>query len=230
MASGLFKSSIVKKYWMAGTGLFLITFLIVHATINAMIFFNDGGATFNYWAHFMGTNLIIRTMEIGLFIGLIVHIADGLMLYFENRKARPVRYAFEKPSASSTWYSRSMALLGTLLLLFLVVHLAHFWVKTRITELTAIPREMMIDGHIYENLFAEMVVVFQNPLVVIIYVLGCIALFWHLLHGFRSAFQTVGIGQHKYKDTIALSGDAFSVIISALFAAMPLAIYFGLVQ
>ena len=106
MAKGIFKSSLTKKYTMALTGIFLISFLVVHAAINAMIFFNDGGKTFNEWGHFMGTNLIVRTMEIGLFAGLILHIVDGLVLYFQNRAARPVKYAYEKPSASSQWYSR----------------------------------------------------------------------------------------------------------------------------
>lgn len=230
MATGIFKSSLVKKYWMALTGLFLITFLIVHAGINAMIFFNDGGKMFNEWAHFMGSNVLIRTAEIGLFIGFGVHIVDGLMLYFQNRKARPVKYAYEKASASSKWYSRSMALLGTLILLFLVVHMAHFWVKSRITGLSVEDSEMVIDGHVYENLYAEMLLVFQSPLVVVIYVLGCLALLYHLIHGFRSAFQSLGIGQHKYKNTIALVGDAFSVIICVLFAAMPVSMYFGLIN
>lgn len=230
MATALFKSSLVKKFWMALTGIFLILFLVVHAGINAMIFFNDGGRTFNEWAHFMGTNVIIRTTEIGLFIIFIVHIVDGLLLFFQNRKARPVKYAYEKPSASSKWYSRNMALLGTLLLLFLVLHLAHFWVKTRITELDVDNKYMMVDGHLYENLYAQMQLVFTSPIVVVIYVLGCIALFWHLLHGFRSAFQSLGWAHHKYKQAIGLTGDAFSVIISALFASMPIAMYFGLIQ
>ncbi|MEN9346867.1 MAG: hypothetical protein RLZZ77_378 [Bacteroidota bacterium] len=230
MASGLFKSSLVKKFWMALTGLFLITFLVVHAAINAMIFFNDGGATFNQWGHFMGTNLIIRTMEIGLFLGLIIHIVDGLMLYFQNRKARPVKYAYEKASASSKWYSRSMALLGTLILLFLVLHLAHFWVKTRITSLTVPNDVAIVDGHEVENLFAEMLVVFSDPIVVIVYVLGCFSLFWHLLHGFRSAFQSLGLNHSKYKGAIAVSGDVFSIVISILFASMPVAMYLGLVS
>ena len=230
MALGIFKSSLIKKYWMAATGLFLIMFLIVHAGINAMIFFNDGGATFNEWGHFMGTNLIVRTMEIGLFIGFIVHIVDGLTLYFQNRKARPVKYAYEKASASSQWYSRSMALLGTIILIFLIVHLAHFWVKTRITGLSEGISDVVIEGKLRENLFAEMVLVFKHEWVVVLYVLGCVSLFWHLLHGFKSAFQSMGWSHSKYKNEIALLGDAFSVIIPALFAAMPIAMYFGLVR
>lgn len=226
MAKGLFGSSLMKKFWMALTGIFLITFLVVHCIINAMIFFNDGGVTFNKWAHFMGTNLIIRTMEIVLFLGLIVHVVDGLMIYFENRRARPVKYAYEKASASSKWYSRSMALLGTLILLFLILHLYHFWLKSRITGLTVEPHVMFIDGHAYEDMYGEMKIVFSHLWVVILYVLGCFSLFWHLLHGFQSAFQSLGLNHTKYKKAIALVGEAFSVVIPSIFAAMPLAMYF----
>src|ERR1700740_221135 len=126
-----FTSSIGKKFIMGLTGLFLITFLIVHCSINAMIFFNDGGQTFNHWAHFMGTNLIVRTMEIGLFAGLLLHIVQGLILWSQNSKARPVKYAVNDANSNSKWYSRSMGLLGTLLLLFLVIHLYHFWTPSR---------------------------------------------------------------------------------------------------
>src|SRR5436189_2220302 len=120
---GLFGSSLTKKYWMALTGFFLITFLVVHATVNGMIFWNDGGVTFNAWAHFFGTNVLIRAMEYVLFAGLIIHIVDGLLLWSQNRRARPVKYAREKGSANRTWYSASMGILGTLILLFLIVHL-----------------------------------------------------------------------------------------------------------
>lgn len=225
MASGIFKSSIVKKFWMSLTGLFLISFLIIHCVVNATIFFNDGGMTFNKFAHFMGTNLIIRTMEIVLFAGLLLHIVDGLMIYFENKKARPVSYVKENAAVSSKWYSRSMALLGTLILLFLVMHMYHFWLRTRITGLTIDPTHLVYDGHMYEDLFGEMKFVFSNLWVVIIYVLGCISLFWHLLHGFKSAFQSLGFNHHKYKDAIAFAGDAFSIIVPAIFAAMPIAMY-----
>jgi len=212
---------------MALTGLFLISFLVVHATINGMIYFNDGGQTFNEWAHFMGSNVIIRTMEIVLFLGLILHVVDGLVLYFQNLKARPIKYAHEKASASSTWYSRSMALLGTLILLFLILHLYHFWLKSRVTGLTIEPEEMAIDGKLVENMFGQMVWVFSHGWIVVVYVLGCFSLFWHLLHGFRSAFQSIGINFTRYKKSIALVGDAFSVIISCVFASMPVSMYFG---
>jgi succinate dehydrogenase / fumarate reductase, cytochrome b subunit len=232
VSSVFFRSSLVKKFWMGITGLFLVSFLLVHCIVNAAIFFDvidpsDNGQTFNAWAHFMGTNLIIRTMEIVLFAGFILHIVDGLVLYFQNRKARPVKYAYEKAGTSSTWYSRSMALLGTLILLFLVLHMYHFWLKTRITHLTIPVDTMYVDGKPYENLFGEMQFVFQHEWVVIVYVLGCFSLFWHLLHGFKSAFQSMGWNHHKYNHIIALSGDAFSIIVPIIFALMPIAMYFG---
>ncbi len=224
--SALFTSSIGKKFLMGLTGLFLISFLIVHASINAMIWFNDGGVTFNKYAHFMGSNLIVRTMEIGLFLGLILHVVDGLWLYKLNREARPVKYAYNDEGTNSSWYSRSMAILGTLILLFLVLHLANFWVKTRITGI----EQFGVDAEGQENLFAVMQAVFQSPIIVVIYVAGCFSLFWHLLHGFKSAFQTLGLNHVKYNEAIAVLGIAFSIIVPIVFALMPVSILLGWVR
>lgn len=219
--SVLIKSSIGKKLIMSLTGLFLITFLIIHATINSMIWFNDGGETFSHWGHFMGTNLIIRTLEIGLVIGFLVHIGDGLLLWYQNYKARPVKYAYSKPSANSKWYSRSMGLLGTLILIFLVIHTSHFWIPNRANQFST-GEEL--------NLYQMMLDIFQNPVVVVVYVLGCFSLFWHLLHGFRSAFQSLGLNHVKYNNVIGLVGTAFSIIVPLIFAMMPISIYLGWVR
>lgn len=206
---------------MSLTGLFLITFLIIHATINSMIWFNDGGVTFSHWGHFMGTNPIIRTLEIGLVIGFLVHIADGLMLWYQNHNARPVKYAYNKSSANSKWYSRSMGLLGTLILIFLVIHTSHFWIPNRSNQF-ATGEEL--------NLYQMMLDIFQNPVVVVIYVAGCFSLFWHLLHGFKSAFQSLGLNHVKYNKTIEVAGIAFSVVVPFLFAMMPISIFLGWVK
>ena len=213
----LFSSSLGRKLIMALTGLFLISFLVIHCTINAMIFFNDGGATFSYWGHFMGTNPIIRTLEIGLVAGFLIHIIQGLSLWRANHVARPVKYSVSGASANSTWYSRSMGMLGTLLLLFLIMHTAHFWVPNRAHQFTQ-GEELPL----YKMMFE----VFSNPWVVLLYLLGCLSLFWHLLHGFSSAFQSLGLNHLKYNGIISFVGTAFSVIVPLLFALMPIAIYF----
>lgn len=216
-----FTSSIGKKFIVGLTGLFLCSFLLVHCLINSFIFVNDGGELFNAGAEFMGTNPIIRTMEIVLFIGLLAHIVQTLVLHFQNKKARPVEYIGTAGDANSKWYSRSMALLGTLLLIFLIIHLKHFWVVSRFTD-------HITSGE--ETLFEEMLEVFENPIVVAIYVLAQFSLAYHLMHGFQSAFQTLGLNHPKYTPFIKVTGNIFAVLIPFLFACMPLAIYFKLIQ
>lgn len=226
-----FASSIGKKITMGLTGFFLISFLIVHCAINAMIFFNDEGQTFNHWGHFMGSNLIIRTAEIGLFVFLLIHIVQGLLLWKQNKDARPVKYIVTKLNENSKWYSRSMGLLGTLILIFLVLHLYHFWTPSRfggIANVRALEETTLADynNQPVHNLYKEMLMVFTNNLlVVVVYVLGVISLCWHLLHGFQSAFQTFGLNHKKYTPLIKSIGVGYSIIICLLFALMPIAIY-----
>lgn len=221
MASGLIKSSIGKKILMGLTGFFLISFLIVHATVNGCIWFNDGGETFEFYAHFLGTNVIVHFLEAGLFLGLIVHIVDGLMLWSQNSAARPVKYAYNKPEKNSTWYSRSMGILGTLILLFLIIHLYDFWAPNR--------AQYYLEGE-EKDLFAMMQERFQSLPIVILYCGGCFALFWHLLHGFKSAFQSLGLYHTKYNKAIEIAGIAFSIIVPIVFALMPISMYFHLVH
>ena len=202
---------------MGLSGIFLILFLIVHAGINSCIFLNDKGKTFNTVAHFMSHNWIMRFLEIGLFATLILHIIQGLTVWYQNKKARPVDYAFNQPSKNSKWYSRSMGILGTLLLLFIVMHLNHFYVETK----------MELYGGVIpdKTLYQEMQEVFSNQWIVVLYLVGVIALFWHLYHGFQSAFQTLGVNHKKYTPIINCAGLTYAVIICLLFALMPIAMY-----
>jgi len=220
-SSSMFKSSLGKKLVMGITGLFLISFLMVHCFLNSLIFLNDGGETFNLGAEFMAKNWLIRAMEIVLFGGLLWHIIQAAILTRENKKARPVAYAASNPSANSKWYSRSMGLLGTILLIFLIIHLRHFWVVSRFTDEITSGRE---------TLFNEMKEVFSQLWVVILYCLAMVSLGYHLLHGFKSAFQTLGWNHVKYNSMIEKTGVIISIVLPVLFAAMPIAIYMGLIK
>lgn len=211
---------------MSLTGLFLISFLIVHVCINACIFNDlsfidpdDNGDMFNRAAHFMASSVLVRTMEYGLFLGFIIHIVQGYVLEAKNLSRRGQGYKVNLGNRGSKWYSRTMGLLGTLLLLFLIMHIAHFWVPSRITGLEE------VEGKNYHNMFTVMVDVFQNPIVVILYVVGCISLAYHLLHGFQSAFRTLGVHNTRYIGMIKGLGAAFSIIVPFVFAMMPIAIY-----
>lgn len=217
----MFSYSVGKKLVMGLTGIFLILFLIVHCSINALVFLNDGGETFNAAAEFMAHNWLMRTLEIFLFLGFIIHIIQSLILTLENKKARKIGYAVSNANANSKWYSRSMGLLGTLILIFLIIHLKHFWVVSRFTD-------HITSGE--ETLYEEMREVFSNPLAVIIYVLSMFSLSYHLMHGFQSAFQTLGLNHKKYTPVIKKLGIIYSILIPFIFALMPLAFYFGIIK
>lgn len=213
-----FTSSIGRKLVMAISGIFLILFLIVHAVANSCIFLNDNGETYNAVARFLSHNWIVRFLELGLFVGIIAHIMQGILLTLQNNSKRPVKYAVNAGNATSKWYSRSMGVLGSLLLIFLVIHLKDFFIGTKIA---------LYSGDQPHNLFEEMKEEFSNPIVVVIYLVGVISLFWHLVHGFSSAFQTLGVNSPKYNKLIKNAGYLYTVIICLAFALMPIAFYAG---
>jgi succinate dehydrogenase / fumarate reductase cytochrome b subunit len=232
--SEFFTSSVGKKLVMALSGLFLISFLVVHVGINACIFNdlpifdpNDNGRMFNKAAHFMGSTVVIRIIEIGLFIFFFIHIIQGYVLEFQNRSRRSVGYAVKMGTEGSRWYRKSMGLLGTLLLLFLIMHISHFWIPSRVTQDLAPVQYGDMEAH---DLFGRMVTVFQNGWIVVLYVLGCISLGWHLLHGFQSSFRTLGLSNHKYIGMIKATGAGFSILVPLLFALMPVSVYMGWIQ
>lgn len=217
---------------MALTGLFLISFLIIHVGLNSTIFYdlsffdaNDNGSMFNRAAHFMGSSMVIRILEIGLFAGIILHIVQGYAVEAKNRGRRGQGYQVDLGNRGSKWYSRSMAILGTLIFLFLIVHIAHFWVPARIThslEPVSYPERGVVEIH---NSYLRMYEVFQSPLVVILYLLGVIALGYHLFHGVHSSFRSLGVHNRKYLRMLEVFGYWFTIIICVLFALMPISMY-----
>src|SRR5690606_3138044 len=151
----MFTSSLGKKYLMVLTGFFLIFYLIVHAGLNATIFYNDQGATLNTAAHFMVHNYFVRFLEIGLFAVFILHSIQGLLLWSQNRNARKIKYHVQKYPAEIKWASRYMGWLGTLILLFLIMHLWHFWAGTK--------NELYFNGP-KVDLYQQMKIIFTNPI------------------------------------------------------------------
>ncbi len=222
----VFSSSVGRKLTMGLTGIFLILFLIVHVGLNACIWANDGGTMFNRAANFMGANVIPRILEVGLFVFFILHIVQGLMLEASNRSKRGTAYAVSY-SKGSKWYSRSMGLLGTLVLLFLIIHLVHFWGPSRFGTMEEVTMPNGIQVH---NLYKLMQVTFTELWVVVVYVLGCISLGYHLAHGFLSAFKTMGVHNKRYITMLRGLGFAFSIIVPLAFAMMPISMYLGWIK
>jgi succinate dehydrogenase / fumarate reductase, cytochrome b subunit len=215
----VFSTSVGNKLIMALTGIFLILFLVIHAALNACIWAMDGGEMFNKGAHFMGSNVLPRILEIGLFAGFILHIVQSYKLTIKNKKARSVGYEVDYGNRGSKWYSRSMALLGTIILLFLVIHLTDFWYPNRSNQGFLLGEEI--------NLYLKMQDTFSQLWVVIVYVAGCISLGYHLAHGFQSAFKTLGVHNKRYHVMLSSLGLGFSIVIAVLFALMPISFYMG---
>lgn len=147
--SAILRSSIAKKYWMALTGLFLCTFLIGHLIGNLQLIFihgEEGRRAFNEYAYFMQHNIFIKVLSYVTYISILFHAIDGLMLAVQNKKARPQKYAYNNPGANSSTASRQMALLGSIVLIFIVTHMVNFWAKMHFEHIPLHTYEVTLPG------------------------------------------------------------------------------------
>jgi succinate dehydrogenase / fumarate reductase cytochrome b subunit len=216
------KSTLGRKLIMALTGLFLILFLTGHVSGNLLLFKGDGGEAFNIYAKFMTTNPAVKILSYLTYISVIGHIIYSILLSQHNKSARPVGYAESKASTNSAWSSRNMGVLGTIILIFLVVHLQGFWYQMHWGDVPTV----VYEGETYKNLFEIVTFAFQNELLVAGYVIAMGFLSFHLSHGFASAFQTLGLNHKKYSPAIKAIGQVYCIVVPVLFASMPLYIYF----
>lgn len=215
-------SSIGKKLIMSISGLFLISFLLIHLTLNSFLLLHDGGEMFNAAAHFMKTNPLIKLVEPVLGLGFIIHIVYAFILTRQNQKARGTsNYASGNNTTGVSWASKNMLVLGVTLLAFLIVHIAQFWVKMKITGSPLLEgKDIMIAGvhtHV-ENAYALVNVAFGELWIVALYVVGSLGLAIHLSHGFWSAFQSMGLSNDVWKKRFACAGVAISWFIGLGFS------------
>lgn len=305
--SAILSSSIAKKWWMALTGLFLCVFLIGHLAGNLQLLIPgiEGKRAFNEYAYFMTTNPAVKLLSYLTYLSILFHAIDGIMLTIQNKKARPVKYVYEKPNTNSKWYSRSMAVLGTLVLVFIITHMQNFWWKMKYanqpmplhTEVLYNPsmaeENKVVDEEVkayyttqgsyipvsqvevknkvelYQNMASvrEQIAGIdptykstgENPKIatgykdlhslvyaffgqdktaeagiaanpnalpmVIFYVIAMLVLAYHLMHGFASAFQSLGLYGSKFTPAIKIIGNIFAFVVPALFALIPVYIY-----
>ncbi len=207
--SNTFSSSIGKKVAMALSGLFLVIFLLNHIAINMISVFS--ASAFNEASHFMGTNPLVQFgLQPVLMFGVIFHFVMGFVLEAKNRASRPVDYMMKNGAANSTWMSRNMIYSGLVVLAFLGLHFIDFWIPEMdykyVSQLPAVP----------DRYFEELVHKFQNPLRVGAYVISFVLLSLHLLHGFQSSFQSMGVN-NKFTPGIQKFAKAYAVVIPAGF-------------
>ncbi len=211
-------SSIGKKLVMSLTGLFLCSFLVIHLIGNLQLLVPDDGVKFNTYAKFMTTNPLIKFISIGLYAGILLHAIQGLLIVFSNKKAKGSKYAVST-LANGSWMSKNMGLLGTFILFFLCIHMGDFWYKMKFTDSLAM---VTYDGVEMKDLYKRVYASFSQIWIVIVYLVGLVALALHLLHGFQSAFTTIGLRHKKYTPIIKAMGVGFSIFIPLLYAIIPL--------
>ncbi len=219
--SGILTTSIGKKLLMSLAGIFLLTFLLVHLGINLLVIIFDDPMVYNKAAHFMGTNVLIKIFEIVLFGGLLLHMIYALILQVQNWIARPKRY--NKANYSNTsFFSKFMIHTAVIIMVFLVIHFIDFYFKAKFGHAA----EIHIDGVTYHDFAAEIEDKFKMLPFVIFYIAAFVFLGFHLIHGFQSAFKTLGLENKKYTPVIQFLAALYTVIIVGGYSIMPLLIYF----
>jgi len=291
-----FSSSIGQKILMALTGLFLCTFLVVHLIGNLQLLLDDDGYKFNAYAKFMTSNPLIKVASYLTYLFILFHAFKGLWLASKNIKARPKGYKKNAASANSTWMSRSMGVLGTIILVFIATHMWQFWyqyhnsdasdknatvlfqeyttfetesgetkhisgtvmdeMNKRLTEtvqkyqatndqagfeadpvykeyepllkeLETAQNSGSIEKEKLKDLYTLVATSYESFWIVLLYVISMGAVGFHLLHGFSSAFQTMGWKHPKLNPLINGLTWFFGIIIPLGFAAIPLIMYFS---
>ncbi|EFK58091.1 succinate dehydrogenase cytochrome b subunit [Sphingobacterium spiritivorum] len=213
-------STLSKKIVMCLTGLFLCFFLIIHFLGNLQLFLpaEQAREQFNWYSHFLSGNALIKIVSYVLYASILLHMLDALVITIRNRKSGG-SYRQDKRGRASKWYSRNMGILGTIILIFLVIHFQNFWYVYKFGTLP-------LDGNGHKDLYLLVVTTFKEWWYVLIYVLAMIALCYHLIHGVYSSIRTLGLFHPKYIKWLKIAGIAYSVIICAGFALMPVYVYF----
>ena len=222
---GLFKTSVGRKNLMAVTGLFIVFFLVIHLVGNLLLIIPDSFFPIEFWgnvanqhdmynaySHFLVHFWPITLVAWVLYLAIALHILDALIITYNNWKAQGEKYQVTDNS-TSTWISRNMGLLGTVIGIFIVIHMAQFWLQYKVlgTE---------------HDLYNLVVATFKQEWVVILYEIGIIALGFHLVHGIESAHRSLGIYPKKVMRVIKYIALCFGILMAVLYAIIPIIIYF----
>lgn len=211
----LLNSSIGKKYAMAFSALFLLVFLLQHFLINLTSTFSP--KLFNMLSHFMGTNVLVQTfLQPVLIFGVVFHFVMGFILEIKNNKARSSKYAMYKGSANSSWMSRNMIWSGAVILAFILLHFVDFWIPEMVHKYVEFAPE---DPNRY---YGELRHKFVPMWRVAAYAISFVLLAMHLLHGFQSAFQSVGANHKRWTPIIKAVGKIYAIAIPVGFILIAL--------
>lgn len=221
----LLESTLLRKNLMAVTGLFLCFFLVIHLAGNLQLLLPAAHASdsFNSYSALLSGNIFIKIVSYILYFSLIAHAVDALIITVKNKRTAG-KYVYDKRGSASKWYSRNMGILGSLLLIFLVIHFKDFWY---VYKFESVP----VDANGNKDLYSVVIYAFASWWYVVLYVLSMFALGYHLLHGFKSAVRTLGVYHPKYAGFVNSFGIIYSYAITFGFAIIPVYVHlthFGL--
>ena len=225
IVNNYFISTIFKKIIAALTGLFLTLFLLGHLAGNLQLFIPgiEGQTQFNKYALFMTTNPAVKVLSIITYTSILIHIFLTLYLSWQSKQARPIAYAVSSGSSNSTWSSNNMAILGTALFIFIIIHLRSFWYEMHFGD---IPYQYLNDGTKLKDLYLITTSAFNNPIYTLFYVFSMAALALHLKHGLESALQTIGLKLPNYEMALKYITTFIALAIPATFASIPIYLFF----
>ena len=205
---------------MAATGLFLCFFLLIHFLGNTQLFLDPSEAqhNFNLYSSFLTGNIFIKAVSYVLYLSIIVHTIYAIVISKKNKESGG-SYKSDRRARASKWSSRNMGILGTIILLFLVLHFQNFWYVYKFGSIG-------IDQWGNKDLYTVVVTAFKQIWLVIVYVIAMIALSYHLIHGISSGIRTLGLFHPKFVRWINAFAIIYSIIICLGFALMPIYIYF----
>lgn len=214
-------TTIAAKIWMALTGLFLCSFLLVHLLGNLQLLLPlpQAQLQFNQYAEFLSGLVVIKVAAYGTYAAILGHSALAWVLTMRNRRAAGEAREHVRDPELAPWYSRWMGVLGTILLLFLVVHLKDFWYPFKFGG------DLPSDSAGRRDLYGLVESTFQQTLSVIFYLVAMFALGFHLVHGVYSGLRTLGLSHPGYARWARRLGVVFAIVVSVGFAVMPVYIY-----
>ncbi len=209
---------------IAATGLFLCLFLIVHLSANCILLLPEDIARniYNAYSTTLRENPLIKIVAYALYLSIILHVIYALLVTLRNKKAKPEKYAVNHTNENSTWASQNMGLIGVLILLFIVVHLANFWARIKLGMGESVGMDSMGNVDVYEVTYS----LFQNIYFVLFYTILMIPLGFHLHHGLKSAFKTLGFYHKNGLRVLAKISLIYAAIMAVGFGIIPFVVYF----
>ncbi len=213
-----------RKTLIAGTGLFLCVFLVVHLSANCILLLPEDIARgmYNSYSTTLRESPLIKIVAYLLYLSIILHAVYALLITIRNRKAKPQKYVMNHATENSTWASRNMGVLGSLILIFIVIHLVNFWARIKL----GLGDAVALDIHGNKDVYTVTYSLFQNIYYVIFYTIMSVPLAFHLYHGFKSGFKTLGFYHKKGLKLLAKISLGYALIMGVGFGIIPFIVYF----